>query len=67
MKNIFICILSIFVSYAYAKDTNIAIQEIPVTANPLQLNSNDMVRPVRIIGSKEGQLFAEWMVIESRF
>ncbi|MCH9798001.1 MAG: TonB-dependent receptor plug domain-containing protein, partial [Gammaproteobacteria bacterium] len=53
MKNIFICILSIFVSYAYAKDTNIAIQEIPVTANPLQLNSNDMVRPVRIIGSKE--------------
>ncbi|MBT7437117.1 MAG: TonB-dependent receptor plug domain-containing protein, partial [Cellvibrionales bacterium] len=53
MKNILVCIFFVFTAYAYAKDSNIAIQEIPVTANPLQVNSNDMVKPTRIIGSKE--------------
>ena len=53
MKNILVCIFFVFTSYAYAKDSKIEIQEIPVTANPLQVNSNDMVKPARIIGSKE--------------
>ena len=53
MKNIFVWILFVFVSYTYAKDTKIEIQEIPVTANPLQINSNDMAKPVRIIGNKK--------------
>tara|TARA_B110000196_G_scaffold75510_1_gene64820 strand:+ start:6533 stop:8635 length:2103 start_codon:yes stop_codon:yes gene_type:complete len=53
MRIIYLSILFIFVSHAFAENTKIEIQEIPVTANPLQINSNDMVKPVRIIGNKE--------------
>jgi len=54
MRNILICTLFVFASYAYAaEDKKIGLQEIPVTANPLQVYSNDMVKPVRVVGSKE--------------
>ena len=53
MKKIFLGILLFFVSQAFAEDTKIEIQEIPVTANPLKINSNKMVKPVAIISNKE--------------
>ena len=54
MRNILICTLFVFASYAYAaEDKKIGLQEIPVTANPLQVYSNDIVKPVGIVGSKE--------------
>ena len=53
MKKIFVGILLFFVSQAFAEDTKIEIQEIPITANPLKINSNKMVKPVKIISNKE--------------
>ena len=53
MKNLYLCLFVFFVSQAFAEETKINVAEIPVTANPLQINSNEMVKPVRIIGNKE--------------
>tara|TARA_B110000208_G_scaffold180756_1_gene230782 strand:- start:7045 stop:9138 length:2094 start_codon:yes stop_codon:yes gene_type:complete len=52
MRHFMLCILAVCFS-AHAENVKINIQEIPVTANPLNLSSSEMVTPVKIISNSD--------------